>query len=251
MRVHRVTGRDLNAKASRNTGDSPMVSDSMGRAIAAWLLAMAVMVAAVGRSSATEDPLRGLYVAGFFTYNWQPTDISAPIPNNVNGTIDLNGGGGTILVGYRLPWHYHNRLVLGIEADGTFGDIGASFDGNRYATDWLVTVRGVAGWHISSHLTWTVTGGIGWLGLNTAPLAQVPLATQRQASTQVGWVVGTGLEYLTHYGFLIRGDYLYGQFDGWTINAPTDTRSIDPTVHQFRIGIVVPLYDRWDEYYKN
>ena len=228
-----------------------MMSESMGRAIAAWILAMAVMVAAVGRSSATEDPLRGLYVAGFFTYNWTPTDIAAPIPNNVNGTIDIDGGGGTILVGYRLPWFHHNRLVLGIEADGTFGDIGASFDGHRYATDWLVTVRAVAGWHITSHLTWTVTGGVGWLGLNTAPLVQIPLVTQRQSSTQTGWVVGTGLEYLTHYGFLIRGDYLYGEFDGWDINNAADTRSVDPVLHQFRIGIVVPLYDRWDEYYKN
>ena len=39
--------------------------------------------------------------------------------------------------------------------------------------------------------------------------------------------------------------------NGWHINAPTDDRTIDPTVHQLRVGIVVPLYDRWDEYYKN
>jgi opacity protein-like surface antigen len=199
----------------------------------------------------------GLYVGASGTYSWIDQDVTTvrPAATAGKGSVSLDGGGGTILVGWRRSIH-DSHLVLGVEADGTFGDNSGSRAGFKYVADWLVSARGVIGFMLRPDLLWYATGGIGWLGVNTESTdltaalgGGVALNEPRTSRTLIGGVVGTGIEWDIGHGFHLRGDYLYGSFEDYKVNVTTSNRSIGTDLHQLRLGVVVPLQNPYDDYH--
>ena len=206
---------------------------------------------------------RGAYVGGLASYALMPQKITTNGPAASSASIDLDGAGGTFLLGYRWPL-LGQRLTFGIEADGTFGQNNASSNGYKYTTDYLVGGRALLGTHFRPDLFWFVTGGVSALGVGTESVAtkisltggSTPLDPHANR-TLLGGTVGTGFEWETSLGFNVRADYLYTSFANWRVTSTTQAsntaplvfndRQIDTQMHQFRVGVVIPLFNPYDE----
>lgn len=228
----------------------------------AALAACLAGVLASGSATAGEDLYgwRGFYVGASASYSFINQDVKFFVPNVTAGSADLNGVAGTGLLGYRIPVG-SNAFRIGLEADATVGDNGGTFNRYRFVSDFLATARGTLGVHIHPDLLWFATGGVGWMGINSAPTGFRAsalgtgnvLADSRASKTVVGGVVGTGLEWDMGKAIHLRGEYLYGSFESHRADTYSATgavvsdKTIATDVHQIRLGIVVSLQNPYDE----
>lgn len=170
----------------------------------------------------------GGYVGLHAGYGWGSVhDVSNP-----NATKqDIDGGFGGIQAGYN--YQFSNNVVLGVEADASFGDIGATFDGrtidenNPYYTEDKVkalgTLRARLGYAADRFMPF-VTGGLAWgntdhtLGCDS----DRPILTNgcggsgsderfetSKSDTSVGWTAGAGAEYALAANWTLKAEYLY------------------------------------------
>ena len=230
------------------------------RPIAGLVAGMAGLLVS-GTSNAGNDPYgwRGFYVGATGTYSIINQDVTFRAPNTATGSVDLSGLGGTGLVGYRIPLG-SNRFRIGLEADGTVGDNRGGFNNYRFTSDFLVTARAMAGIHVHPDFLWFVSGGFGWMGINSASAAtgiglggSGILADQRQSKTVGGGVVSTGFEWDMGKAIHLRGEYLYGSFESHRADSQTaagvsiSDKSISSDVHQLRLGLTFSLQNPYDE----
>jgi Outer membrane protein beta-barrel domain len=229
--------------------------------IASLIAGLAGLLAS-GTSNADNDPYgwRGFYVGATGTYGIINQDIKFTAPNVVSGSTDLSGLGITGLVGYRIPLG-SNQFRIGVEADATVGDNRGTFNNYRFVSDFLVTARVVGGIHVHPDFLWFVSGGVGWMGINSASAAVGAggiggggaLTDPRQSKTVMGGVVSTGFEWDMGKAIHLRGEYLYGSFENH--RAETDTplgatisdKTIGTDVHQLRLGLTFSLQNPYDE----
>lgn len=222
-------------------------------------LAAAAMGLAAMLASSTADAgdelygWRGFYVGASATYSAIDQDIKFTAPVVASGSADLGGIGFTGLVGYRIPLG-SERVRVGVEFDGTVGDHHGSFNGYRFISDYLTTARATLGLHIHPDLLWFVTGGVGFMGINSSSAANgttltgaATLADRRISKTVTGGVVGTGLEWDMGKSIHLRGEYLYGAFDSHLAESTVASKKIDTDVHQVRLGVVFSLQNPYDE----
>ncbi len=188
----------------------------------------------------------GFYVGGNVGYAWgrdaENSVLTTPVPPffaidsaavSTAGSPRFNANGftGGAQAGYN--WQT-GAAVFGLEADinsfhlrgstaGTFpfpstlpgGPLGpptAFFSpSTSVSTDWLFTGRGRIGWANDNWLLYG-TGGIavGNVKVNqTVALLPPFVETATISSTQVGWTVGAGFEYLVARNWSIKGEYLF------------------------------------------
>jgi outer membrane immunogenic protein len=134
---------------------------------------------------------------------------------NTSDIGQLSGGfaGGT--VGYN--WQNGN-LVLGLEADGAWADVGATlgipgFASLDYTIRSLGTVRGRIGYAFDQVLLYG-TGGYAWSDNRLS--ATLLGLTASDSQFHSGWVVGAGVEVMFAPKWSVKAEYLYRSFEGQT-----------------------------------
>lgn len=175
-----------------------------------------------------------------------------------------SGGFGGIQAGYN--WQLDNNLVLGAEADVSFGSIKKNWSGANeydpyYGFDKLGTngtVRARLGYAINRLLPY-ITGGLAWgqtkysLGCDsdrvggntTGGCTKVGAFEDTSQKTATGWTAGAGLEYAITPNWSIKSEYLYKDFGKTAvrltdINYPTsavNNRSFKTKINEVRIGV--------------
>ena len=143
-------------------------------------------------------------------YNWQVTNWLFGVEadwmwlnrnaNNAQTTFDTFGAtrpDGTMSLSSNNHWLASARGRLGVVAQ----------------PNWMLYVTGGAAWtHTSSTATWTPLPG----ALSPAP----SVSTVSFDGTKTGFVVGTGVEWMVAPHWIVRGEYLYYQFNGATAGMP-------------------------------
>lgn len=179
--------------------------------------------------------------------------------------LETDGFYGGLQVGYNV---HVARLVLGVEADASFGDVSGSetyatdeWDGgfrkkHEFEMEWFGTARVRAGIAVGRFLPY-VTGGLAWaktkgdLTVSYDPECCGPadqVSTASADETHVGWTAGGGVEAAVGDGWSFKVEYLYvdlGEqdydFKGHVYNgAPFDTDSFKDaglTFHTVRAGL--------------
>lgn len=184
------------------------------------------------RAVATVYNWTGFYVGGHAGYGWSSNSIDVtggPIfaPNIAAGRVparyDLEPagflGGATVGANWQI-----NRMVLGIEADISFGSIKGSKSVStllpfnvplvpythtgEQKLDWLGTVRGRVGVTLADNLLAFATGGLAYghtethtsnisngPAINFTSCAFQPCLAGSSSKTLLGWAAGAGLEY--------------------------------------------------------
>jgi outer membrane immunogenic protein len=160
------------------------------------------------------------------------------------GSSGVLGGG---YVGYN--WQASTNFLVGIEGDidglnrrvtnnqtvnETFSapPPGAAFNMAYGASnDWLASIRGRLGWVMGRGLLY-VTGGAAWTNTNytatatglITPSAGVSLpgvnATTSWGTTQTGYAIGAGGEYMLSPNWILRAEYVHYGFGGSSATLP-------------------------------
>jgi opacity protein-like surface antigen len=232
----------------------PSIARLLAKPVAGAMAGIAALLAC-GASHAGYDPYgwRGFYVGAFGNYGIINKDIKFTEPAPAFGSADLSGLGLTGLVGYRIPLG-SNRFRVGVEFDGMVGDNRGSFNNYRFVTDFVVTARSVLGMHLRPDFLWFVTGGIGWMGINSSSAATTiglggggAVLDPRQSKTVLGGVVGTGFEWDMGKAIHLRGDYLYGSFETHRAETFRSDKIIGADMHLLRLGVTFSLQNPYDE----
>jgi outer membrane immunogenic protein len=134
---------------------------------------------------------------------------------DASGLGTLSGGfaGGTI--GYN--WQMGN-IVLGLEADGAWADVGASITDSLIGTiesraRSLGTVRGRVGYAFDQVMIYG-TGGYAWA--DNRITVTVPPVSVSDSQFHSGWTVGAGVEVMFAPKWSVKAEYLYRSFDSET-----------------------------------
>jgi outer membrane immunogenic protein len=128
-----------------------------------------------------------------------------------SGSLGIKGGFGGATVGYN--WQF-GTFVLGLEGDGTFGDVSSTATiGGVTATakvDSFSTFRGRAGVAVDQVLFYGTAG----LALADTKLSGTALGvTLSDNKTQTGWTAGAGVEWMFVPRWSLKAEYLYRRFD--------------------------------------
>jgi outer membrane immunogenic protein len=144
-------------------------------------------------------------------------------------------------------WQVAPQWVVGIEADGGFGNKTTTLTGMRYPgsrlistvaedtfsvkTTWDASARGRVGFLPDPSVLVYATGGIAWLHVESTSNCRPTVcsgpgvfgpAAITDARTKTGWTVGGGLEAMLWANWIARAEYRYADFG--TISH-TDTRA--------------------------
>lgn len=169
----------------------------------------------------------GAYIGAHAGYGWGKTrDVDHPRPADLPEKKPKGGLGG-IQAGYN--WQFDNNVVLGAEADVSFGSIKKDWDGRTinvhspyYTKDEIGvhgTVRARLGYAADRFLPY-ITGGLAWADMkhtlgcdNSRPAITTNCAVTnfetKKSKTSVGYVVGAGLEYALTDNWTVKGEYLF------------------------------------------
>jgi outer membrane immunogenic protein len=197
-----------------------------------------------------------------------PFGVPTPLPaavaagTNIADSFNLSGfiGGGQVGCNYQV-----GAWVIGIEADGSATNkegqaqevplapfLGAGRNNwvSQTQERWLVTARGrlgLTGWGWFGDKTLLyVTGGGAWAKIDSSEflLGTVLNTGHQESNTRSGWTVGGGIEYALGYGWSVKGEYLYVDFDHYTtFNSPPfgsgniAPRDVKLNDHIFRAGM--------------
>lgn len=233
------------------------------------------------QASAKETPVvppschdwTGFYVGGFGAYTFNTVDVNLGLGGEWNafpaergvvqaeGEHDLDHSGGEVggLIGYN--WIYRKCWVFGLEADGGYlwarksrdtriFDPGGNFDPERidtsFKTHYLTTVGFRVG-HAWGNLLPYVTGG---LAVGDSDFHQtivtVPPGFREGGSTtntNVGGMVGAGLEYAFADHWSVRGQYQFVDLGSFVFHHETTESTFvgtsQPQLHEHNLGVAV------------
>jgi outer membrane immunogenic protein len=215
----------------------------------------------VGASAGTSYGTSTHYTTAGSTLNNPASPLNVlPAGANITDSFNLSGFIGGFQAGCNWQW---GAWVFGIEGDGSatnkegqafetalvpVGGAGRANWISQTQERWLVTARGrlgLTGWWGDRTLLY-VTGGGAWAKIDASEwLTSNPLATGHQESnTRSGWTVGAGIEYVLGYGWSVKSEYLYVDFDRYTTftTGPINVNNVSPREvklndHIFRAGM--------------
>lgn len=185
------------------------------------LLAATALVASAGIAFAADLPQRqitpapyaapaftwtGFYVGAHGGYAWGESTGYAFFPGSLKA--DTDGGFGGLQVGYNQQL---GNVVLGLEADASYGDISGNFSVPPGGTisgkiDWMGTIRARAGYAFGNFLPY-VTGGVAWAN-NQVKISSGGTSIS-QDKVHTGWALGAGVEYAITNHISAKVEYLY------------------------------------------
>jgi outer membrane immunogenic protein len=191
----------------------------------------------------------GFYVGGHAGYGWG--DFGSE-PTDAYGADKPDGFFGGVQAGYNFQ--FDNRLVLGIDADASFGnlksgytagfsdeDIELSF-GHQLELRSFGTVRGRVGYAFDRVLPYA-TAGLGWARTeldfsNDVTMGGMPVISSAASDKQTltGWTVGAGLEYAITDNITAKAEYLYTDLGSKDFDLGTPV-SADLTLQTVKFGL--------------
>jgi outer membrane immunogenic protein len=209
----------------------------------------------------------GMYIGGVVGGAWGTNDISDPglgvvgtlIGVPVVQTTNTSGFIGGIEGGSRYQFQ---RLVVGWEADITWGDINGTSTSSFGApllppgviarsitadTNWTATAVSTVG---IAHNNWLLYGKAGVAWANTTytdnwTIVGVPVFGGTGSDNRVGWTVGTGVEWALWNNWSVKAEYDYIDFGNRNvaINGAIGPIGISPGIqdnnhiNQFKLGV--------------
>jgi len=190
---------------------------------------------------------RGPYVGGQIGGSWSKDTNPRGLPDYL--TVKHDGFIGGLYGGYnvQLP----NNIVLGLDADFTFGDIHGSSSGyfavnDSYPTQnqklkWSGAVRGRVGYAFDRFLPY-VAGGLAVarvdvrFDLRDAGTLQ-DIGTYSGSATATGWTLGGGVEYALSDNIIGRFEYRYSDFGRTDIKLSGQDNEFNLRKHDAFVGI--------------
>ena len=235
------------------------------------------MLAAGGAAHAADLPLKAPVANA--VYNWTGFYVGGNVglaAGRSNWTLDQFGGGapvagsfglyrspnafteggsflGGVQAGYNLM--LPNRLVLGIEVDGTFpafpdpaglttGGISnfasSTFGAGTFSETVLSsgTLRGRIG-YAPGHWLFYATGGLAWT-YNQQALTQAATGNEEDRFLwRFGWALGAGFETPIAPNWTVRGEYLWTGYPSASVTYPMSGQQVssDFSLHELRLGL--------------
>ena len=198
---------------------------------------------------------------GGVTSNCRPGAACGQSP--ASGNVDADSFIGGVHAGYK--WRVGPKWILGAEGDFMWTALVGSASapdvvpgggvvapvGHQWSRDisWLASLRGRIGYNVAPMALWYFTGGVAWQEADySATQINVGAPTSRArtsfSETTTGYVLGTGLEWAMTKNWVVRGEYLYYNFEGQSasarhsaIPARANFNWDDSEIHSFRAGI--------------
>lgn len=194
----------------------------------------ALMAAAISSSSAHASDLTvkktdhsGCYVGLTGGYGFGQANVDAELAGpggamvSEDGKSDLSGGmiGGLVGCNFSVG----NGLVLGVAGDMSWANVNGNADldnslsvGNSpYDVDvgvnWLGTARAIVGYEFGNAMIYG-TGGLAVAGVGADLHLDGSGNIESDNSTQYGWTIGAGLNYMITDNVMIGTEYLYADF---------------------------------------
>jgi outer membrane immunogenic protein len=182
----------------------------------------------------------GFYVGGDAGAAWLSESATwNPLPDPVTFGMfpnSANDRGVAFLGGAHAGYDYQAMpdWVVGVEGDWTWTKAGGTatqpwvtdpglvvVSGSESVMsanlDWLASARGRIGYLVTPDVMAYATGGAAWAKINYSAVSTDPVtgysATTNSSSTQTGYAVGGGLEWMMTDNWTVRAEYLYYQFN--------------------------------------
>jgi high affinity Mn2+ porin len=237
-----------------------------------------VWMAFVGSASAADLPVKAPPAAT--DYDWTGFYLGGHIglaTGNSGWTLDPLGGGAPVAGSFGLyqspnafrvsgswfegvqggyNWMLENRVVLGIEGDGSFptfpdpvtgltiGGISnftsptfgtGSFSENVLASG---TLRGRIG-YAPGHWLFYATGGLAWTYDQQTLTQNATGNVENSFLWRFGWAAGVGVETAIAPNWTVRGEYLWADFRSVAVNFPVSGQRVNSGLleQQFRLGL--------------
>ena len=218
------------------------------------------------QSSALGYDWNGFYAGGHIGLaaghsNWTLTPLEGGLP--VAGSFGLYRSpnafteGGSWLEGVQAGcnWMLPNRLVLGIEADGSFpvfpdpagltiggvsNFVSPTFGGETFSETVLSsgTLRGRIG-YAPGHWLVYATGGLAWT-YNQQTLTELATGSAEDRFLwRFGWAAGAGFETPIAPHWTVKGEYLWTGYPSVSVRYPFSGQQVssDFSLHQLRLGV--------------
>jgi outer membrane immunogenic protein len=178
------------------------------------------------------DTSQGVAVPG--QYATGPCDAGCAFSTSSNSTAAIGG----VQAGYNIQT---GRMVYGIETDFDWRDQSSStqtvfntfFDNQVTAStqQWVGTLRGRIGYAFAPDWLGYASGGLAYGNLQHtvtqtfcfSPTNCHPARAFSDNVTQLGWVVGAGVDYAINRNWSLGVEYLYIRFSDDTLSAPRVT----------------------------
>jgi opacity protein-like surface antigen len=146
--------------------------------------------------------------------------------------------------GGQIGWNFQNgHWVFGVEGDINYLDVSSelTFAGKAAGTfdadyDWFATIRARAGYAAGNNLLY-ITGGIAFLGADFSIADAGGFTPTSKDKTLTGWTIGGGVEHMFDPNWSAKLEYLYANFESYTITDGTTTVKANPDLHVVRIGL--------------
>lgn len=193
----------------------------------------------------------GFYIGGNVGWGWLNNDLTLSSPvfgaSNTFSVGSANGFVGGLQAGYN--WQFANNVVLGIEADVEWADLGSNsvtvvpvtYQGATLAgglaegsLDVFGTIRARLGYAFDRVLPY-ITGGVAWGTTDYGNFYGVDTS-----ETNWGWTIGAGVEYAFTNNITAKIEYLYIDLQGsdYAIpNAPLVNIQADNDLNVLKLGV--------------
>jgi len=233
----------------------------MKRFLLATVALAALSAPAAAADLATKYPVKavpvpvfswtGFYIGANVGYGGDKFDYDVNVLGLPVGNLSTNSSG--FFVGGQLGYNYQfaNNVVIGLETDIQWSDIGSSLDINAVGfpilsasstVDYFGTIRARLGYAFDRFLPY-ITGGVAY-GKTSADVSIVGLPIWSQSSTSWGWTIGGGAEYAITNNWTFKAEYLYVDLGSNTYDlgaaflAPGIlTSSADTQFHTIKAGV--------------
>lgn len=147
----------------------------------------------------------GPYVGGHIGGVWSDFTNDAPAAGPNGSSSSFTGGA---QLGYN--WQM-NRMVYGLEVDGSWLDLSSRNGGTHFKENWQATARGRVGYAVGPWLPY-VTGGVAFTG------TEREFGASSTNNVQAGWTAGAGVEKYISPRWSAKVEYLYTDVSKTTEN---------------------------------
>jgi outer membrane immunogenic protein len=214
----------------------------------------------ISAATAQAQDWSGAYIGVHAGYRWADVDFSAPsfdpgFPDPIVPARSETYSPDSWIVGGHAGYNFvtSGNLLLGIEADLTYGDGSDSKSASIFSTDgvvtrtsrvemnWQGTIRGRLGL-INGPTLFYATVGVAFADVEWSETATFSSGTfsVSKSDTLTGWAAGGGVEWALNRSWIARGEYLYEDLGDMSVPlaGTNDVQgSLDTTAHKLRFGL--------------